>query len=73
MRCGLGRAMRRSSPRRCGPEGRPSFLKKRSKKLLIFDVRLSHLAPSMRKSFLVLFFKKELLFSPPFCISPPGQ
>jgi hypothetical protein len=37
-------------------EGRPSFLKKRSKKLLsIGSVAL------MVKSFLVLFFKKELL------------
>jgi hypothetical protein len=43
-------------------ERKSSFLKKRSKKLLpvlasVFPDRLSH----MNKSFLVLFFKKELL------------
>jgi hypothetical protein len=51
-------------------EGRPSFLKKRSKKLLSVSgsAGASHLDRRTRatnKSFLVLFFKKELLFS--FC------
>jgi len=36
--------------------GRTSFLKKRSKKLLLIWLR-----DHMNKSFLVLFFKKELL------------
>jgi hypothetical protein len=48
-------------------EGRPSFLKKRSKKLLQMasGIRLNAEAPvpaETSKSFLVLFFKKELLF-----------
>jgi len=38
-----------------------SFLKKRSKKLLIFEVSLWKGYDSSNKSFLVLFFKKELL------------
>jgi hypothetical protein len=48
-------------------EGRsPSFLKKRSKKLLSIASsrrfkRANPVVPVMSKSFLVLFFKKELL------------
>jgi len=42
---------------------RPSFLKKRSKKLLILNADASTSAAERRKSFLVLFFKKEQAFS----------
>jgi len=47
-------------------EGSSSFLKKRSKKLLLnaANVRLKRansVPPAMSKSFLVLFFKKERL------------
>jgi hypothetical protein len=41
--------------------GRPSFLKKRSKKLLDSCARVATGADRRCKSFLVLFFKKELL------------
>jgi hypothetical protein len=52
-----------------GKEGRTSFLKKRSKKLLLIAsnmgaTRENHVLPLIDKSFLVLFFKKELLFLP---------
>jgi hypothetical protein len=47
-------------------EASTSFLKKRSKKLLILRLCLRSVAHSSRhKSFLVLFFKKELLASLP--------
>jgi hypothetical protein len=43
-------------------EGRASFLKKRSKKLLDVWLRRSRLGRvQIRKSFLLLFFKKEAL------------
>jgi hypothetical protein len=46
-------------------EGRISFLKKRNKKLLVFLVDAAA-RTRVSKSFLVLFFKKELLsFTPP--------
>jgi len=41
-------------------EGSSSFLKKRTKKLLFVGVRASRIR-RYNKSFLVLFFKKELL------------
>jgi hypothetical protein len=44
----------------CGQE-RPSFLKKRSKRLLFCCRGLTGSTRQNRKSFLVLFFKKELL------------
>jgi hypothetical protein len=49
-----------------GQEGRPSFLKKRSKKLLQMarctgGKRVNLVPPETDKSFLVLFFKKEQL------------
>jgi hypothetical protein len=52
---------------KAGPaKARPSFLKKRSKKLLILRSRRrsgtnAKMKNSRNKSFLVLFFKKELL------------
>jgi hypothetical protein len=55
-----------SKPRKTSEE-RPSFLKKRSKRLLILrkniDAGLGRIGRERRriKSFLVLFFKKELL------------
>jgi len=47
-------------------QGSSSFLKKRSKKLLLLAARVrfktvSEVLPLTEKSFLVLFFKKELL------------
>jgi hypothetical protein len=45
-------------------EGRPSFLKKRSKKLLSVGARVAGSVRQKSKSFLVLFFKKE---HPSFC------
>jgi hypothetical protein len=39
-----------------------SFLKKRTKKLLVLEIRHASTRTPKRKSFLVLFFKKELLF-----------
>jgi hypothetical protein len=47
-------------------EGSSSFLKKRTKKLLLLAVstsfnRAARMLPGTDKSFLVLFFKKELL------------
>jgi hypothetical protein len=43
-------------------EGRPSFLKKRSKKLLIAVADFPPARALRSKSFLVLFFKKEQSF-----------
>jgi hypothetical protein len=40
---------------------RPSFLKKRSKKLLFLKARAEDRSATAIKSFLVLFFKKEHL------------
>jgi hypothetical protein len=46
-----------------GRQGRrPSFLKKRSKKLLVSEARRGASPALKRKSFLVLFFKKEHFF-----------
>jgi len=55
---------------RAGGKGSSSFLKKRTKKLLLMRAgvcfrRLGQTPAASSKSFLVLFFKKELLpFSP---------
>jgi hypothetical protein len=53
-------------------EGSSSFLKKRTKKLFLFSVRtdLTCRVNQQIKSFLVLFFKKELL---PCWPSPEGR
>jgi len=48
-----------------------SFLKKRSKKLLIIQGEARGVSASGRKSFLLLFFKKEVLFPPPNARDPP--
>jgi hypothetical protein len=58
-------------------EGRTSFLKKRSKKLLpIASGNLLNAAArtpaAMDKSFLLLFFKKEESFLIPLAASKPG-
>jgi hypothetical protein len=45
---------------------RSSFLKKRSKKLLCLLVGAGRKSATAIKSFLVLFFKKELLFPLPW-------
>jgi uncharacterized membrane protein (UPF0127 family) len=45
-----------------------SFLKKRSKRLVIVGARLAGSARPRNKSFLVLFFKKERLFSLAFAL-----
>jgi hypothetical protein len=42
-------------------EGSISFLKKRNKKLLLFKLAAATASTPVSKSFLVLFFKKELL------------
>jgi hypothetical protein len=57
-----------------GKEERPSFLKKRSKKLLddLASAPSERLNPE-RKSFLVLFFKKEPLASLRNSQAQPGQ
>jgi hypothetical protein len=54
-----------------GQEGSSSFLKKRTKKLLFDSVRTDRIARvnQQNKSFLVLFFKKELL--PSFFLTLP--
>jgi hypothetical protein len=56
-------------------QGSSSFLKKRTKKLLLVaSSSLGHCVASLfrhrRKSFLVLFFKKELLPLPSFASEP---
>jgi hypothetical protein len=51
---------------RTGGQESSSFLKKRTKKLLQFETRVAATRDSTRKSFLVLFFKKELLAFLPF-------
>jgi len=59
-------------------KGRTSFLKKRSKKLLLITSSLpfkwaNRVQPLTDKSFLVLFFKKELLASRPFLAASTRQ
>jgi len=56
-------------------EARPSFLKKRSKKLLVtYTTPLKPPPAQINKSFLLLFFKKEVLASfLTFCCLPPAQ
>jgi hypothetical protein len=46
------------------PKKECSFLKKRTKKLLYFRARAGTKSATENKSFLLLFFKKEVL---PFC------
>jgi hypothetical protein len=48
-------------------KGRPSFLKKRSKKLLIPAAMASSFRVPGRKSLLLLFFRKEVLASYGIC------
>jgi hypothetical protein len=48
-------------------KGRPSFLKKRSKKLLIPAAMASCFRVPGRKSLLLLFFRKEVLASYGIC------
>jgi hypothetical protein len=43
-------------------QGSSSFLKKRTKKLLLHEFRVSSASTQNSKSFLLLFFKKEVLF-----------
>jgi hypothetical protein len=59
-----------------GPEqGSSSFLKKRTKKLLLCSVRASRImrVNQGNKSFLVLFFKKELLLFLASCEKVAGS
>jgi hypothetical protein len=45
----------------CSSAGRSSFLKKRTKKLLIFLLRIAETARDSTKKFFASFFKKEAL------------
>jgi hypothetical protein len=54
-------------------KARPSFLKKRSKKLLLLEADAGDRSATAIKSFLVLFFKKELLSYPFAEVPTPGD